>query len=196
MEEREKIVKELIRLIEKSHAHLTLEDVLEDLPAHLRTVTPEKLPYSIWQLVEHIRIAQLDIVDFSTSAGHEVLDWPQDYWIPEVETISDEAWGESLTAIQTDRERFFIYSEIPIMSCLNHSNGVKGKRCLKKLLLLPTTMHTISQKFWSSGDCSTHGIELFIKVSIRNLPDLTVAFGHNVHLLRVRIIFYSQVHPF
>ncbi len=107
MEDREKIVKELIRLIETSHAHVTFEDALADLPATLRGVTPENLPYSIWQLVEHMRIAQADIVDFSTSPDHQVLDWPKDYWTPAVETVDDDMWNDSLNEIREDKERFF-----------------------------------------------------------------------------------------
>ena len=62
--QRKKLVDELISLIEKGNAHVSFTDSVEGLPPELRTVIPENLPYSIWQLVEHIRIAQKDIVDF------------------------------------------------------------------------------------------------------------------------------------
>jgi hypothetical protein len=107
MEDRAKIVRELTRLINKSHAHVSFEDAIAGLPKALRGTVIDKLPYSIWQLVEHMRIAQADIVDFSSSARHNVLQWPGDYWTEPVSDVSDEAWEASLTAIHGDRERFF-----------------------------------------------------------------------------------------
>lgn len=136
MEDRSKIVKELIRLIETSHAHITFEDSLADLPADLRTVTPEKLPYSIWQLVEHIRIAQADIVDFSTLADHKVLDWPGDYWTPSVDRIGDEDWEASLEAIKADRERFFELLRNPANDLLKPFEWGKGQTLFKEAVLI------------------------------------------------------------
>jgi hypothetical protein len=136
MEEREKIVKELIRLIEKSHAHVTFEDALKGLPAKLRTIIPDKLPYSIWQLVEHIRIAQADIVDFSTTAEHEVLDWPADYWIDSVTEVSDSAWEASLAAIYADRERFFALLRNPDNDLFKPFEWGTGQTLFKEATLI------------------------------------------------------------
>lgn len=101
-----KLVAELIELIQKGNAHVSFKEAVADLPSALRTVTPENLPYSIWQLVEHMRIAQKDIVDFSTSADSESLAWPDDYWVEPVEQVSDEDWNNALQAIETDQKRF------------------------------------------------------------------------------------------
>jgi uncharacterized damage-inducible protein DinB len=101
-----KLVSELITLIEKGNAHVSLKEALADLPANLRTVVPANLPYSIWQLLEHIRIAQKDIVDFSSSANSPSLAWPDDYWPEPVDEISDEMWNDSLKQIEDDQRRF------------------------------------------------------------------------------------------
>ncbi|WAC13746.1 DinB family protein [Dyadobacter pollutisoli] len=106
-DQRRKLVSELITLIEKGNAHVTLEEATAGLAPELRSVTIENLPYSIWQLVEHIRIAQKDIVDFSTSAEHDALAWPDDYWPKPVDTVSDSDWENSLKDIKKDQKRFF-----------------------------------------------------------------------------------------
>jgi hypothetical protein len=100
------LVDELISLIEKGNAHVSFKKAVANLPPGLRTVIPENLPYSIWQLVEHMRIAQKDIVDFSYSADSESLNWPDDYWTEPVDNVSDENWNNSLNAIEADQQRF------------------------------------------------------------------------------------------
>ncbi|MCF2488907.1 DinB family protein [Dyadobacter sp. CY347] len=104
--QRKKLVDELISLIEKGNAHVSFTDSVEGLPPELRTVIPENLPYSIWQLVEHIRIAQKDIVDFSASSDSPSLAWPEDYWVEPTNTVSDDAWNASLAHIEEDQQRF------------------------------------------------------------------------------------------
>lgn len=104
--QRKKLVNELISLIEKGNAHVSFKDSVADLPSDLRTVIPENLPYSIWQLVEHIRIAQKDIVDFSASADSESLAWPDDYWVEPTDTVSDDDWNNALKQIEDDQQRF------------------------------------------------------------------------------------------
>ncbi|MEO6287816.1 MAG: DinB family protein [Dyadobacter sp.] len=106
-DQRRKLVSELITLIEKGNAHVTFEEATEGLPPELRTATIETLPYSIWQLVEHIRIAQKDIVDFSISAEHDSLVWPDDYWPDPVDAVSDDDWEASLKDIKNDQKRLF-----------------------------------------------------------------------------------------
>jgi hypothetical protein len=136
MEDRAKIVKELTRLITKSHAHVSFEDAIGGLPQALRGVTPNKLPYSIWQLVEHIRIAQADIVDFSASASHHVLQWPRDYWPDSVSDVSDEAWEASLSAIRKDRDRFFALLNEPENDLFKPFPWGQGQTLFKEAVLI------------------------------------------------------------
>lgn len=106
-DQRQKLISELVFLIEKGNAHVSMEDAVSGLPANMRTVIPENLPYSIWQLIEHIRIAQKDILDFCISKDHAKLAWPDDYWTEPLESADDETWEKSLDQIRQDRERFF-----------------------------------------------------------------------------------------
>lgn len=103
-----KLISELIVLIEKGNAHVTFDEAIEGLPANQRTVVPENLPYSVWQLVEHLRISQKDIVDFSASDRFDTLVWPDDYWPKDiVDYVSDDTWETSLEQIRDDRNHFF-----------------------------------------------------------------------------------------
>lgn len=114
------LVSELIKLLNGGSAHVSLEQALDDLPAKLRGITPGNLPYSIWQLAEHIRLAQWDMLKFSQDEKHVSPQWPQGYWVKETAPASDEAWEKSLKQIKEDREEFIrllksgeIYRAIP-----------------------------------------------------------------------------------
>lgn len=100
------IVQELSQALRQGNAHVSLEEAVADMKAEFRTQLYENLPYSIWQLLEHIRIAQWDIVEFSSSATHQSPKWPDEYWPKKTEEISDQVWDKTLEQIQQDRERF------------------------------------------------------------------------------------------
>jgi uncharacterized damage-inducible protein DinB len=85
--------------------HLSLDNALKDMPVNLRARRPEGLPHSPWELVEHIRIAQHDLLRFCRDPNyHEDLKWPDDYWPRAQDTISDESWEKSLAEIRRDRD--------------------------------------------------------------------------------------------
>src|SRR6188768_3981213 len=100
------LIKELIKLLEGGGAHATLNDALDGLPANLRGVKPNNLPYSIWQLAEHIRIAQWDMLEFSKDGSHQSPKWPDDYWPKESAPANDAAWEKTVAQINADRDEF------------------------------------------------------------------------------------------
>ncbi|PPJ40509.1 ABC transporter, partial [Pseudoxanthomonas sp. KAs_5_3] len=69
------LVKSLKELLTGGNAHATFEDAVKQLPAKLRGVVPDGMPYSIWQLVDHIRITQWDILEFSRDPKHTSPSW-------------------------------------------------------------------------------------------------------------------------
>jgi len=96
----------LLELLRGGHAHLSFDDAVRDLPADLRGKAPRGSPYTAWQLVEHLRLAQDDILRFSrnTDGSYEELEWPDDYW-PKAKAPRDDAeWEASLAAFRTDRK--------------------------------------------------------------------------------------------
>ncbi len=100
------LVEQLAELIENGHAHATLGDVVKGLPLKDIGVKPGGLPYSIWQLVEHIRITQWDILEFSRNPAHTSPKWPDEYWPAEDVPAGEKEWKESLRRIESDRKEF------------------------------------------------------------------------------------------
>lgn len=97
---------ELKFLITKGNAHRSFEEVVEGMPPGKRGAAPEGLPYSVWQLVEHIRITQWDILEFSRDPEHRSPEWPDGYWPEPRRDVSDEAWERSITDMLADRHSF------------------------------------------------------------------------------------------
>jgi hypothetical protein len=118
------IIDEIVKLLRGGSAHIGLTDALKGLPADARGEKPEKLPYSIWQLVEHIRIAQWDMVQFSLDANHKSPKWPDEYWVTETAPADDAAWENSLKQIESDLEEFIeLFKKADIYKPLGHGSG-------------------------------------------------------------------------
>jgi len=114
------VIDELIKLLNGGGAHATLDDALKGLPAELRGVKPDNMPYSIWQLLEHIRIAQWDMLAFSKDGNHQSPKWPDEYWPKDAQPADDNAWNNSIKQINSDLAEFIslakaedIYQKIP-----------------------------------------------------------------------------------
>lgn len=99
---------QLKALLDGGQAHATLDSAVDGLPFALQGQVPAGLPYSPWQLLEHIRIAQRDILEFSnnTDGSYKELKWPDDYWPKSPVPPSETAWDESVAAIHADRAAF------------------------------------------------------------------------------------------
>jgi hypothetical protein len=94
--------RQVIELLEARQAHLDPETVLRRFPAKFRGVTPRGLPYSAWQLLEHMRLAQWDILEFSRNPKHVSPDWPEGYWPKSEAPPSPRAWGASVRGFLRD----------------------------------------------------------------------------------------------
>src|ERR1051326_2397031 len=92
----------LVFLLNGGGAHLRFDQAFGDLPAHLRGTRPEGLPYTPWRLLEHLRICQRDILDFSTNPNYVELDWPEAYWPKGDGPEGQESWEESLDGFRAD----------------------------------------------------------------------------------------------
>ena len=113
---------QIIKLLQGGQAHLTLDDVLKNFPPRLRGLKPAGAPHSAWQLLEHLRIAQGDILEFSRSAKHVSPKWPEGYWPSSDRPPTDAAWKKCASAIKRDcramqklveNPRTDLYSKIP-----------------------------------------------------------------------------------
>lgn len=92
----------LINLLEGRGAHRDAAYVFGGIPPEARGKRPGDLPYSPWELLEHLRIAQWDILEFSRDPDHESPDWPKGYWPTQPAPPSEDAWEESLASLLSD----------------------------------------------------------------------------------------------
>ena len=106
--EHDELLNQLVALLDGGQAHATFADAVKNFPANLRGSVPNGLPYSAWQLLEHMRIALKDILDFSAppTGGYHGMKWPDAYWPKEPAPASPEAWDRSVAAIDSDLEKF------------------------------------------------------------------------------------------
>jgi hypothetical protein len=84
-------------------AHLSFEDATRGVSRRLRGRRPRGLTFTPWRLLEHMRLAQWDILEFSRSAAHVSPKWPEGYWPPDEGPPSDAAWARSLRSFRSDR---------------------------------------------------------------------------------------------
>ena len=103
---REFIVKELISLIEKGNAHASFEDAVEGISMDLIAAVPDRLPYGVWHMAEHLRITQWDILEFCLGPGHVSPKWPDEYWPAVGPEVAKEQWQATLSGFRKDRQRF------------------------------------------------------------------------------------------
>ena len=98
----ESLREHLLNLLKGSQAHTTFDATIAALPATLRGKKAKGLPYTAWMLLEHMRIAQWDILEFSRNAKHRSPDWPKGYWPKSEAPPSASAWDESVKAFRAD----------------------------------------------------------------------------------------------
>jgi hypothetical protein len=94
----------LIKLIKGGEAHADFDRAIKNFPRELRSRTKPGVEHSAWQLLEHMRIAQWDILEFSRNPLHKSPDWPRGYWPDSDAPPTFKAWDESVKAFLADRE--------------------------------------------------------------------------------------------
>ncbi|HEX3101360.1 MAG TPA: DinB family protein [Pyrinomonadaceae bacterium] len=99
--DKEKALREhLLELLDGKSAHIDLESALKDFPSDKINDKPDGSPHSAWQLLEHIRIAQWDILDFCRNPNYKEMKWPDDYWPKDDGT--KETWDRSVKLVLDD----------------------------------------------------------------------------------------------
>ncbi|HEX5435914.1 MAG TPA: DinB family protein [Gemmatimonadaceae bacterium] len=126
---------QMASLLDWHAAHATFEQAVGDMPPRLRGMQPADLPYSPWQLLEHIRLAQDDILDFCRNPDYAERRWPEDYWPPDPEPPSPGAWDECVEAVRRDRAALQALARdasIDLFAKIPHGTG---QTYLRELLL-------------------------------------------------------------
>ena len=126
----------LNNLLTKAEAHLDLESELKNFAAELRGRKPPGAPHTPWQLLEHIRIAQWDILEFSRDATHQSPKWPEGYW-PKTETPPDDkAWDKSVKQVLADLKSMVELVGDPKRDLFSNIPHGDGQTLLREALLV------------------------------------------------------------
>ena len=125
----------MAKLLEWEDAHANFSSAVAGLPEPLRGKQPAGLPYSPWQLLEHLRITQHDILDFCVNPKYQELSWPKDYWPPSAEPTARDAWDESIRAFERDRTALQRLSRNPAVTLESTIPHGQGQTYLRELLL-------------------------------------------------------------
>lgn len=137
------LIKELISLLTKGNAHATFTEAVNNIPFEDLGKIPAGLPYSIWQITEHIRITQKDILDFSENNNYKELNWPLDYWPKNPAPGNEADWKSSVQKINTDLDEFIQLLETSEDIFKPFSHG-SGQNLLREAMLIAdhTSYHT------------------------------------------------------
>jgi DinB superfamily len=116
----------LANLLNMEGAHVAFAETVTDFPAHLRGVKPKGAPHSAWQLLEHMRLAQEDILDFSRNPDYKEKKFPDDYWPAAVAPQNEAAWDESVRQFQHDlKEMHALIADTKhdLLAAIPHGDG-------------------------------------------------------------------------
>ena len=126
----------LAKLLSWEDAHTSFESAVADLPAELRGAKPSNLPYSPWQLIEHLRITQADILDFCRNPKYRELTWPDDYWPSSASPPDSAAWDKSVRDFLRDRAALQDLSRDPKINLEARIPHGEGQTYLREILLV------------------------------------------------------------
>lgn len=136
MTESNALRKHLLYLLGGGGAHVDFDSVLAGWPARLRGKKPRGLPHTAWQLLEHMRIAQWDILDFSRNPKHVSPEWPAGYWPATDAPASPAAWNQSVSAFKSDLKAMMSLVKSPRRDLFARIPQGEGQTILREALLV------------------------------------------------------------
>jgi DinB superfamily len=126
----------LLELLRGGQAHTTFDDAVKDMPLNLAGVRHPGAPYSAWELLEHIRFAQKDILEFSRSADYVSPKWPEGYWPKSPAPAGAREWTGSVDAVLRDRAAFEALVKDPANDLYRKFPWGDGQTLLRETLLI------------------------------------------------------------
>jgi hypothetical protein len=124
----------LARLLEWEDAHAGFDDAVAGVPEHARGRRASGL-HSPWELLEHMRITQHDILNFSVNADYQAMSWPKDYWPAAPEPPSADAWDASVAQFKRDRRALQALAADPTIELTARIPHGDGQTYLRELVL-------------------------------------------------------------
>lgn len=135
---------QIIPFLRGDGAHASFFSAVKNFPAEHYGTRPTGCPHTAWQLVEHIRIALHDLLDFCTNPNYTTPEWPADYWPKDPAPPSTEAWEKSVAAVRHDIEAFERLTGDPASNLYAEIPWGEGQTLLREILLAGdhTSYHT------------------------------------------------------
>jgi hypothetical protein len=135
--ENDKALREhLIYLLDGGGAHATFDTAVARFPSELRGKKAKGIPYTAWQLLEHMRIAQWDILEFSRNPEHVSPAWPEGYWPQSEAPPSSLAWEKSVKSFRADLEAMKKLAASPKIDLFARIPHGEGQTVLREVLLV------------------------------------------------------------
>ena len=136
-EERDRALREhLLYLLRGGGAHVHFEEALEGFPSSLYNARAGGVPYTPWRLLEHMRLAQWDILEFSRDASHVSPPWPDGYWPEESREADEDDWRRSVESFRSDLRAMEALVEDPSTDLYARIPHGDGQTILREALLI------------------------------------------------------------
>jgi hypothetical protein len=136
--EKEPLRSQLVTAMSGRESHIDFDSAVRDFPPEARGVKPPGAPHTPWQLLEHLRIAQHDILEFSRDAKHKSPKWPEGYWPKTEAPPDDKAWDASVASFQNDAREFGKLVEDVQQDLFKPFEHGDGQTLLREALLVAT----------------------------------------------------------
>ncbi len=128
---------QLVNALTARQAHQRFDEVIADFPAAHYNSCPPSLNYSFWHLLEHMRIAQADILDYIKNPAYAYLKFPDDYWPPRDATADGAAWQSTIAAFKADLAALVAIVQDPARDlCAQIPHGEAGHSILREILVV------------------------------------------------------------
>jgi hypothetical protein len=128
---------ELLHLLRGGNAHMSFDEAVADFPMDRINERPPNVPYSPWHLLEHLRRAQWDILDFTRNPQYQEMKWPDDYWPAPDATADEAAWNATLAAFRADLTAVEQIASDPQTDLAARIPHGTGQTVLREILLVP-----------------------------------------------------------
>ena len=126
----------LVELLEGGHSHAKFDDAVAHFPQESIGIRPEGASHSAWEIVEHMRIAQNDILHFSISADHVSPNWPEGYWPASAAPGRENEWNQSLRSFRKDLAEFLALVRDPQQDLYKKFPWGSGQTLLREAMLI------------------------------------------------------------
>src|SRR5438270_148033 len=135
-DDKDRALREHLLYLLRGGPHIKFEEVVKDFPVELINSKAAGVPYTPWQLLEHMRIAQWDILEFTRSASHVSPEWPEGYWPDKSIEAGEDDWRKSVERFLEDLRAFVELVEDPLTDLYARIEHGEGQTVLREALLV------------------------------------------------------------